>query len=130
MIDIYHYKRSLNELHHILYLFNYPNYPDNFQFHKPIILFRLIEHFVNKYNRLHIYAQERSVRIIDYIINYDRESPFFKSVQIDIKTTIKIEMYQKNKVGKCFLKILKSSDFCFNRFVKRNIKLTLSKMTL
>ena len=50
MIDIYYYKRFLNEFYHISYLFDYLNYFDNFQFRKLIILFRLIEHFINKYN--------------------------------------------------------------------------------
>ena len=50
MIDIYYYKRFFDRFYHISYLFDYSNYLDNFQFHKSIILFHLIEHFVNKYN--------------------------------------------------------------------------------
>ena len=70
MINIYHDKR----------FFDYSNYLNNFQFYKLIILFRLIEYFINKYNQLHIYARERFVKIVNYMINYDRESLFFKSV--------------------------------------------------
>ena len=35
-----------------------------------MILFRLIKHFIKKYNKLHIYTREKFVKIIDYIINY------------------------------------------------------------
>ena len=64
------------------------------------------------------------------MINYNNESLFFKSVQIDIEITIEIEMYQENKIEKSFLKILECSNFRFDKFIKRNIELTLSKMIL
>ena len=41
---------------------------------------------------------------------------------------IEIEMYQKNKIEKYFLKIFECLNFCFYKFVKRNIELTFSKM--
>ena len=49
MINIHHDRRFLDEYHRMLYLFDYSDYFDNLKFCELIILFYLIEHFIEKH---------------------------------------------------------------------------------
>ena len=77
---------------------------------------------------MYVNAKKKIIEIFYYIINYDYKSSFFENIQINIKTTIRIEINKEYKIEKSFLKILKNFDFRFRKFVKKIINLIFSNI--